>query len=188
MEKRSHRDCFSIHCESSRRVVPFAGCARMHMRCSAVLDSHWISPLHYTCFARAKKKAEEAIESSRPMREDLLGISLGCCRHHLLPKIRSVASDVVGWKDYVADVVVDAEWDGRYSVFVKRNQCSEREYHTRIALRRMGTHHHRLVRCTEVEGHDCRVLLNPLQNNLIWQEGVLGLLAVAFMRWTAGKA
>ena len=109
MEKRSHRDCFSIHCVSCRRVVPFADCARMHMRCSAVLDSHWISPLRYTCFARVKRKAEEAIESSRPMREDLLDTFLGCCRHHLHPRNRSVALDAVEWKDYVADLVVDAE-------------------------------------------------------------------------------
>ena len=109
MEKRSHRDCFSIHCVSSRRVVPFAGCARMHMRCSAVLDSHQISTVRYTCFARVKRKAEEAIESFRPMREDLLGTFLECCRHHLHPRNRSVASNAVEWKDYVADLVVDAE-------------------------------------------------------------------------------
>ena len=106
MEKRSYRDCFSIHCVSSRRVVPFAGCTRMHVRCSGVLDSHWISPVCYTCSADVKRKAEEAIESSRPMREDLLGIFLGRCRHHLHPRSRFVASDAVEGTDYIADVVV----------------------------------------------------------------------------------
>ena len=67
------------------------------------------------------------------------------------------------WKDYIADMFVDSELDGRYSLFVERNQCSEREYHCRTALRRMGIRYHRHVRCASVEGHGGRVLLNPLQ-------------------------
>ena len=90
-EKRSHRDCVSIHCVSSQRVVPFAGCARMHVHCSAVLDSHWISIARYTCFGDSKRRVEEATESSRPMREDLLGTFRGYCRHHLRLRKRFVA-------------------------------------------------------------------------------------------------